>query len=123
MHEIAPGWLIYCEACGNWMCVELHTPSEMFYDSPALADGVWHVLEERAVAQLVLDLRRVERLSSWLIGQLVLLHRRLTTHGGHMLVCGLSEGNRAVLRMMGLAERFSHYESRHEALAAVAATA
>lgn len=123
MHEIAPGWVIECEILGGWVCVDLHTPGDTFHDSPALAEGVWRVLEERALGHLVLDLKRVERLSSWLIGQLVVLHRRLLTHGGQMLVCGLSEGNRAVLRMMGLAERFANFESRHAALASVAATA
>ena len=64
----------------------------------------------------MLELDEVELLHSYLVGQLVLLHKRISTHGGVMRVCGLSPGNQQVLHLCRLEGRFPHYEDREHAV-------
>ncbi len=82
----------------------------------ALANSVWEVIEQHRVYRVVLELDQVQLLYSMLIGQLVLLQKRIHTAGGVLRLCGLSETNECVLRTAMLDSRLPNYANRHDAV-------
>jgi len=101
MLQIAPGWQLELERGPDWLFVRIRRPDTEADDSPPLADRIWWLLEEHFTRRLVLELDELDVLCSYLIGQLVLLHKRIAVGGGMLRLCGLSENNRQVLRFCG----------------------
>jgi anti-anti-sigma regulatory factor len=96
--------------------VRLHRPAEGGWRVVPLADHLWHTIAEHFTYRVVLELDQVGGLDSFLVGQLVLLHKRLHTHGGLLRLCGLSEPNQQVLHSLRLDGRFPAYRDRGEAV-------
>jgi anti-anti-sigma factor len=116
MLQIAPGWQMDVDHWPDWVFVRLRNPSRDFSDTPPLADGVWALLEQRALYRVILELDELEVLCSHLIGQLVLLHKRVSVRGGALRLCGLSPENQQVLRLCRLDDRFPPYRNRGDAV-------
>jgi anti-anti-sigma factor len=116
MAEIVPGWEANVERAADWLLVRLISHNQSASDTPPLADWLWARLEEQAVCRLVLELDQMAVLYSYVIGQLVLLHKRIVVHGGTLRLCGLSPHNQQVLHFCRLDDRFSLYPGRAEAL-------
>jgi anti-anti-sigma regulatory factor len=55
-------------------------------------------------------------LSSSLLGQLVMLHKRLYTQGGVLRLCGLSPDQQQVICSSRLEGRFPAYQNREQAV-------
>jgi anti-anti-sigma factor len=85
-------------------------------EAPPLAEQIWGLLEQNMTHRLVLELDQLNFLGSYLIGQLVCLHKRIHTHGGLMRLCGLSEANQEILHICRLDDRFPLYHNRNEAI-------
>lgn len=83
---------------------------------PPLAARLWSIAQQHFVYRLVVDLERVKVLNSHLIGQLILLSKRLQEHEGVLRLCGVSPYNQRVLRKCSLGDRFPAYETRQEAM-------
>jgi anti-anti-sigma regulatory factor len=66
----------------------------------------------------VLELDQLGQLNSYLIGQLVRLHKRVSTQGGLMRLSGLSPANRNVLDQCRLSSGLACYDNRTEAVMA-----
>jgi anti-anti-sigma factor len=100
----------------DWLFVRLQ--GEQPYDSQGadLAERVWKLLEQEFAHRLVLDLEDVELLRSSLLGELVLLHKRICSQSGVMRICGLSDANYDVLCSSRLNDRFPRYDTRAEAV-------
>lgn len=116
MNELAPGWLAQVERGPDWLFVRLERPGLEAEDSPPLAEALWELLERHFVHRLVVEMDQVEYLQSAMIGQLVLLHKRLYNAGGILRLCGLSASNQEVLHSLRLDGRFPHYADREEAV-------
>ena len=116
MQAIAPGWELEVERGPGWLLVKLGCPDKDASDSPPLADELWSLLERHFVYRLVLEMDQIELLHSYLLGQLVLLQKRVRDHEGVMRVCGLSAFNQEVLQRHGLASRFPVYGDLEEAV-------
>ena len=106
MLAIAPGWELKVDRGPGWLWVKIERPEAYCVDTPPLAGEVWTQLERHFVYRLVLELDDVEILDSYLIGQLVLLDKRIREHGGLLRLTGLSPLNREVLRPSGDGQRF-----------------
>ena len=116
MLAIAPGWELKVDRGPGWLWVKIERPEAYCVDTPPLAGEVWTQLERHFVYRLVLELDDVEILDSYLIGQLVLLDKRIREHGGLMRLTGVNSFNRETLRMHGLNGRFSIYGDLTDAL-------
>ena len=117
MIETAQGWRLEADVAGEWLAVRIgregdHAPSE-----PALAESIWLLAERRERRRLAVEFDHTLALTSLLVGQLILLHKRAHLNGGTVRVCGLSPENDRILRLMGLSERFPNYATREAALA------
>ncbi len=115
MLAVAPGWELEVERGPDWLLVgvrSLDGPA----DEPPLAESVWELLERHFTYRVVLEMDGVRVLNSHLIGQLVLLYKRICQHDGVMRVCGLSAHNLGVLRTCQLQELLLPYRDREEAV-------
>ncbi len=114
--QIAPGWEVDVEAGPDWLFVRIYRPSHDASQTPQLAAAVWELLEQRGMNQVVLEMEQIDILWSYLVGQLVLLHKRVSVHGGAVRLCGLSPQNQEVLRLSRLSDRFLPYGNREDAV-------
>jgi anti-anti-sigma factor len=116
MVNIAEGWLLDVDRGPDWLFVRLHCPPDRPNDAPQLAEGLWALLEQHLTNRLVLEMDDVSVLHSYLIGQMILLYKRIHGCGGMLRICGLSPPNREVLRLCRMEQSFPLYESRAEAM-------
>ncbi len=115
MVQIAEGWELDVERGPDWLFVRPHFMTRAT-DTPPLAEQVWALLEQNFTSRLVLELDQIPLLHSYLIGQLVWLHKRIHVTGGVLRICGLSSANQSVLRMCQLEARFPLYTNREDAV-------
>jgi anti-anti-sigma factor len=116
MIDVANGCGLEVERGPDWLFVRVKCPDGRVSEDVPLAEAVWSLLEQHFTRRLILELDEVAILRSSLIGQLVMLHKRIHTHAGLMRICGLSEPNQEVLRTCRLSERFPVYNDRIEAV-------
>jgi len=116
MIDVAPGWATDADQVGNWLLVKIRKTDPNASDEPLLAEQVWSVWQQHGASRLVLEMDQVPVLFSYLVGQLVLLHKRITAHGGVMRLCGLSPHGQDVLKIARLSDRFPPYRTREEAM-------
>jgi anti-anti-sigma regulatory factor len=115
MLQLAPGWNLDVERGPDWLFVRLHCLPDNIWDAPPLAEMLWS-LGEHFTYRLVLECDELQLLHTSLLGQLVLLHKRLAVNGGTLRLCGLSQQNRDVLRSCRLDSRFPVFANRGEAV-------
>jgi anti-anti-sigma factor len=101
----------------DWVFVRVNPP-DGWDDAPPLADAVWHILEQNFTYRVVLELDQIPLLRSCLIGQLVLLAKRVYNHGGLLRICGLSTHNHEVLSAARLGAILPNYRDRSDAVMA-----
>ena len=118
MLATASGCAFEVERGPDWLLVRLLGPDDLVASHPPLADALWSLLHQHFTYRVVLELDQVDILNSYLISQLVTLHKRVVAHDGVMRLCGLSAHNRRVLRTCRLHERLATYDDRQAAVMA-----
>lgn len=116
MIEIAPGWQLEVDRGPDWLFVTPRCDGESGWNAPPLAEAVWDLLQQSFSHRLVLVCDDIPVLHTLLIGQLVLLHKRMATSGGVLRLCGLSERNCEVLRTCRLDQRLPNFRCRADAV-------
>jgi anti-anti-sigma factor len=114
--DLAPGWTMHLDRGPDWLFIRLRPPAFGLGAEFDLAEAIWEKLEQAFCHRCVLEMEEVPLMSSWLVGQLVLLHKRITMHDGMLRLCGLSDANNAVLRICRLGDRFPQYRTRNDAV-------
>jgi anti-anti-sigma regulatory factor len=115
MFHASRDWRFDVEIGSGWLFLRLFPSDEE--QSPSLAERIWAVADEHSIYRFVIELSDDLLLTSALIGQLVLLHKRSHQQGGLTRLCGLSPDTYQVIETMRLADRFPNYESREQAMA------
>lgn len=115
--ELASGWQTEVDRGPDWLFVRLRPPANGNGDSFPLAEHIWEFMRQHFATRVVLELDELPLLRSALIGQLVLLHKRVHSQGGIIRLAGVSDANQSVLRMMRLEDRFPQFTTRIEAVA------
>ena len=116
MVEIAHHWFLDVDIGPEWLFFRFGKSGQDAEPTPPLAEHAWEVIETHHVFRVVVELETEMVLTSYLVGQLVLLHKRCHQHGGVMRICGFPNAAYDVLKIMRLAERFPNYASRHDAV-------
>jgi anti-anti-sigma factor len=109
--EVAHSWTFTVERGPDWLFVKLHGPDNGDAEGVPLAEMVWELMRQHLAHRVVLDLSDLRILRSYVIGQMVQLHKRIYNNNGLMRVCGLSDDNYSVLVACRLHERFPQYEN------------
>ena len=116
MLPLASGWQMEMERGPDWLFVRLIGNEAHGWQGGGLADALWNVMQQQFTHRLVLEMEHVARLHSSLLGQLVLLHKRIHTEGGLLRLSGLSESNCQVLRQSRLDDRLPTFACREAAV-------
>ncbi len=116
MYQTAEGWKLDVDRGPDWIFVRPHAPKFLGGDEPGLADSVWNLLAQCFTYRAVVELDSLPLLNSPLIGQLVLLSKRVHSHGGVLRLCGVSAENRQVLHTCRLDGALPSFESRGDAV-------
>lgn len=111
MLSMAPGWDLEVSRGPDWVIVKLHCLPENVWDSPPLADTLQTLMDQHFTHRLVLECQHLPLLHTQLIGQLLMLQRRIAAEGGMLRLCGLSPANREVLETCRLDKRFPCFET------------
>jgi len=117
MTERTTSWDLKVDRGPNWLFVKLRQPPRNIAGSEVpLADELWNLLQQHFTSRLVLELDEVDRLQSWMMGQLVSLNKRVSTQGGMLRLCGLNKANSEALKASRLDHCLPVFEDRHEAV-------
>jgi anti-anti-sigma factor len=114
--QTTSAWDCEVERGPDWVFVRLCPMSEGGVDEHSLADRIWSILEQSFTYRLVLELDGVELMQSCFIAQLVMLSKRIHSHGGILRLCRLSPVNQQVLHTCRLEGCLPNYDNRSDAV-------
>ena len=114
--QIASAWRLSVERGPDWLFVRLNPALEGEVDEFSLAEKIWTVLEQSFTYRVVLELDQLELMQSHFLAQLVMLSKRVHSHGGLLRLSGLSPANRDVLHVCRLDGCLPNYENRGAAV-------
>ena len=114
--ETARTWSVSVDRGPDWLFIRLEPASGTPVDYAGMAEQVWQVVQQHFVYRVVLEMQGVTVCPSSLIGQLVLLHKRLHTQGGVLRLCGLSPNQEQAIQCSRLDARFPAYPNREQAV-------
>lgn len=114
--ELAPQWAMDIDRGPDWLFIKLVPPRDGDNGELPLAEMIWKKLEQCFCYRVVIELDDVGYLRSWMIGELVRLHKRVTTQGGMLRLSGVSPEADTVLRICRLSDRFPAYRNRTDAV-------
>ena len=116
MVDIDSGWFLHVDVGPEWLFFRFGKSSPDASPSPPLAERAWEVVDEHGIYRVVFELESNLMLTSYLVGQLVLLHKRCHRAGGVIRICDFPSAAYDVLKIMRLDERFPNYPSRQDAI-------
>ena len=97
----------------DWLFVRMRPDYEHLQ---GIADRLWDLMNQQFVHRVVLEMDEVEFLPSVLMGQLVMLHKRVLTHDGALRLCGLSPQCAEALHLCRLDQALPHFATRADAV-------
>lgn len=114
----AAGWELATDLSPEWLFVRLVRRWEhaQYEPEPDVANLVWATAEQHGLKRIVFELDGNAPLTSFVIGQLILLHKRASLSDGVLRLSGLTAEHYHVLELMLLNDRFPNYASREDAV-------
>jgi anti-sigma B factor antagonist len=97
----------------DWLFVRLRPDPERLDD---VAERIWALLNKHFVYRLVLEMDEVDFMPSVLMGQLVMLQKRILEQNGALRLCGLSPQCEEALRLCRLDHALAHFDTRADAV-------
>ena len=116
MIELKDGWQLHQDTSADWLFFHLVAPSHRAMGDPPIAEAVAREVSNTGIKRVVMDFGGNVMLFSYLVGQIVSLHKRLLLEGGAFRICGLSEENADVLKVLHLNDRLPNYRDRGAAV-------
>ncbi|HVJ69190.1 MAG TPA: hypothetical protein VM510_14480, partial [Caulifigura sp.] len=105
MIELREGWKLHIDRSEDWLFFHVEAPSHRAMGEPPIAETVARESATAGIKRVVMDFNDNVMLFSYLVGQVVALHKRLLLEGGMFRLCGLSHENEDVLRVLHLNDR------------------
>jgi anti-anti-sigma factor len=90
-------------------------------DVAAVGKRLLRVVEDLDCYNVVLDMARVERLDSAMIGKLIAVHKKAKALGGRVGLCALQPAVRGELESLHLHRLIPFYDTEEEAVAGLSA--
>ncbi|MEM9352786.1 MAG: STAS domain-containing protein [Planctomycetota bacterium] len=97
----------------DWLFVRIDASEETI---DGLADRLWSLLDQHFIYRLVLEMDEVDFLPSRMMGQLIMLQKRVMQHDGALRLCGVSPGCAEALHICRLDRALPSYRSRVDAV-------
>lgn len=114
--QLAPGWSLDVDRGPDWIFVRLHCDDALAHDATELAEQLWELLQCHLSHRMVVEMDELPRLTSNLLGQLVMLAKRIHGTGGMLRLCGVSPSGEASIQAARLDRLFPHYGNRADAV-------
>lgn len=114
--DLIPGWTLEMDRGPDWLFIRPIPPHDKHHVEVDLAEAIWERMQQQFCHRVVVEMDQIPLLRSWLIGQIVLLHKRVSAQEGLMRLCGMSDSNQDVLHMVRLDDRFPQYADRGAAV-------
>ena len=108
MTWIAPGWELAWE--------RIRCPKPDGADAPPLAEQIWSIVHHESVQRVVLDVAELPMLFSYVIGQMMLLQKRLCAQSGVIRLCCVSPRNFESIRLCRLDHHLPCFANREDAV-------
>lgn len=121
MLEMARGWNLEVERGPDWLFVRIFCDAEFAWDSPPLAETLWNLMSQNMAHRLVVECDQLSFMPSSVLGQLVMLQKRIVTSGGQLRITGLSPSMKEVLHVSRLDSFLPVFANRNEAVMSGAA--
>ncbi|MEM9659766.1 MAG: STAS domain-containing protein [Planctomycetota bacterium] len=113
MADVGKAWDLEVDRGPDWLFVRLHPNA----DEPAeVAERLWSIAQRHFTYRIVLELDELHILPSRLLGQLVVLHKRLLSRHGALRLCGLSASCAQALEFCRLNQALPTFEDREDAV-------
>ena len=109
------GWQLEVERGPDWLFVR-PLPPERIEDGGNLADEVWALMRQHQTHRVVLEMDQVGYLPSMLIGQLIVLLKRVHQLGGVMRLVGVNSECQYAIDLCRLGSPLASYATRAEAV-------
>jgi anti-anti-sigma regulatory factor len=113
---ITAGWILDVDEGPEWLFLRLRREGEASTSEPPLAECAWRIADEHRKNRLVFELGEGTALNSFIVGQLILLHKRAQLAGGVFRICCFRDSDHALLRTLRIADRFPNYAGREQAV-------
>lgn len=97
----------------DWLFVRFRPDSEHL---DGVADRLWQLMNQQFIHRMVLEMHEVEFLPSVLMGQLVMLHKRVLQNDGALRLCGLNPQCAEALHLCRLDQALPHFDCREDAV-------
>ena len=97
----------------DWLFVRLHPD---FDELDHLADHLWATMDQHFIYRVVLEMQEVDFLPSRMMGQLVMLQKRILQQGGALRLCRLSPDCQRALHFCRLDRALPCFASREDAV-------
>lgn len=109
-------WDLDIDRGPGWLYVRLHSGG---FDIDSIADRLWIILNKHFVKRMVIEMEDIELLPSRLLGQLVMLQKRVMQRGGALRLCGLKPQCAEAMHICRLDQVLPNYRNREEAVRCV----
>jgi anti-anti-sigma factor len=121
MIETANHWRLEVDRGPDWLFVRVFPPVYSnkgldTVDPSGLSDTIWDLMQSHRCYRVVLEMEQVNLLFSSLLGQLILLSKRVYSQGGIMRISGLSPTNQDVLHTCRLESALPNFTNRSAAV-------
>jgi anti-anti-sigma factor len=113
MAELMGSKELQIERGPDWLFVRLRPDPEHL---DQVAERLWALLNQHFVYRLVLEMDEVDFLPSVLMGQLVMLQKRILQHDGALRLCGLTDSCEQALHFCRLDHTLAHFKTREDAV-------
>ena len=113
MGPVVENWEVRIDRGPDWLFLKLPADAEV---DPDVADRVWDVLSRHFTYRLVLEMDDLDVLPSRLMGQLIMLQKRVMQHDGALRLCGLTDACQNAIHLCRLDKALPNYASREDAV-------
>ncbi len=97
----------------DWLFVRLRDDT---LDLNRVAEQLWDLLEKHFIYRIVLEMDDLKIFPSHLMGQLVMLQKRVLQHDGALRLCGLSAECQSALHFCRLDHALPNFPTREDAV-------
>ncbi len=112
-------WRVDVDRGPDWLFMRVRPPDDGFDDFVEFAETIWSLASAHFIYRVVLEMDEIQMLPSRLIGQLVLIQKRLRTRGGVLRLSGLSDECQGVMHSCRLDDNLKSFPDRESAVKAV----
>jgi anti-anti-sigma factor len=113
MADICGDWDVEVDRGPDWLFLRLRPGKQ---EPDGVADKLWSLADRHFTYRLVLEMNDLDILPSRLMGQLVVLHKRVLQRDGALRLCGLSDDCAQALHFCRLDQALPNYECREDAV-------